>query len=185
MSRRRRTLHLLMIILMPALVTGAAAQQPPDFSGAWTAADGGGGRGRGPAPSETPGSGWGAEITITQKDGLLVVERDFFSRGDLQPALKSRYALDGTPVTNTVMMGRGMQERVCTTAWDGDTLVITAVAMVSTGAGRPDVASEVRRRLTLRPPASLVGTSSLLVETTFGGVLGGPPTTTRTIYTRR
>jgi hypothetical protein len=36
----------------------------------------------------------------------------------------------------------------------------------------------VKRTLSLEAPTSLV------VETTIGGLLGGPPTTSRTVYTR-
>jgi hypothetical protein len=172
-------------VLMVLLAGVAAAQEHADFSGAWSAAAGGGRGGRGTAPAEAMGSGWGPDITISQKDGVLTVERVFFSRGDLQPALKFRYALDGTPTANAVTMGRGVQERVCTASWEGDTLVITSVETVPAGPDGEPITSEVRQRLTLRPSGSLVGEPSLLVETTIAGVLGGPPTSTRTVYAKR
>ncbi|MGD8330121.1 MAG: hypothetical protein PVJ49_11855 [Acidobacteriota bacterium] len=178
--------RLLAIAVLITIAGSAGAQQPVDFTGAWSTSPGGGARGgRGGAPPASMGSGWGDDITIVQKNGVLTVERVFFERGDLQPALKFRYALDGTPTTNTVMMGRGKQETTSTAAWDGDTLVVTSSATIPDVGGDTPAVSEVQRRLTLRPPAGLTGMPSLLIETTFGGVLGGPPTSTRTVYTRR
>jgi len=190
-TRRWRTVRAAVVVSLAitglAVTTPASgAQQAVDFTGAWSATPGGGARGgRGGAPPASMGSGWGDDITITQKDGVLTVERVFFERGDLQPPLKFRYALDGTPSTNTVMMGRGMQETTSTASWDGDTLVITSRATIPGVAGDEPIVSEVERRLTLRPPGSLTGMPSLLIETTFGGVLGGPPTSTRTVYAPR
>jgi hypothetical protein len=172
----------LFLLLAASLAT---AQARVDFSGAWSAV-GGGGRGGGAAdPSAAMGSGWGGDITIVQRNGVFTVERVFFSRGDLQPALKLRCALDGTPTPNVLLMGRGMQESTCTAAWQGDTLVLTTVEQVDELSLAEPIVSEVRRRLTLRPSGSLVGRPSLLIETTFAGVLGGPSTTTRTVYAPR
>lgn len=169
-------------ILCPGSVL--AAQERPDFSGDWTIEEapgarggraGRGGRG-GPAPDM--GSGWGRNITITQDAARLTVEYAFFSRGDFQPPLKFHYALDGSTTTNSVMMGRGIQERGSVTAWDGDTLVIrTTHAFTDPATGEPSTV-EVTRKLWLESP------SRLRVESIFGGALGGPPATTQTTYTR-
>jgi len=124
------------------------------------------------------GSGWGRTITITQDAARLTVEYTFFSRGDMQPPLKFRYALDGSVTTNRVLMGRGMQETTAVANWEGDTLVITTThhfADPETGTPSSEV---VTRRLRLE------STSALRIETTRGGALGGPPSTTETTYTR-
>jgi len=109
----------------------------------------------------------------------------YFSRGDLQPVLRLRCALDGTPTPNELLMGRGVQKSTCTAGWEGDVLVLTTVEPVDDPSLTDPLTSEVRRRLTLRSSGSLVGMPSLLIETTFGGVPGGRPTTTRTVYTPR
>jgi hypothetical protein len=159
--------------------SNATAQSPPDFSGEWSIRDaaptGRGGRG-GPAPDM--GSGWGRTITIAQTTDTLMVEYEFFSRGDLQHPLKFRYALDGAETTNSVMMGRGIQERISTTVWRADTLVITTTHTVEPLRSGQQGAVAVTRRLMLASP------NELRVESTIGGVMGGPPTTTVTVYTR-
>ena len=89
-----------------------------------------------------------------------------------------RYALDGTMTSNSVMMGRGIQCSTSTAAWHGGTLVIkTEQPFHNPETGREEN-FEVIRRLSLESPGQL------LVETTFGGVLGGPPTETTSRYTR-
>ena len=156
------------LFLASSLVDAVAA---PDFSGRWTAdaATVAGGRG-------DMGSGWGSPITITQDGGKLTVEYAFFARGDMQPALKFVYALDGSTTKNSVMMGRGVQSQSSTAAWNGDSLVITTIhTFTDPGTGRP-ATEEVKQSLTLESPAVLV------VETTLAGALGGPPSTTKTTY---
>jgi hypothetical protein len=122
------------------------------------------------------GSGWGSTITITQDANSLTVQYAFFARGDLQPPLKFVYALDGSEAKNSVMMGRGVQAQASRTAWDGGTLVITTVhTFAHPETGQP-MTAEVTQKLSLESPTSLV------VETTRRGVLGGPPSTVRTVY---
>jgi hypothetical protein len=167
-------------------VAFAGTQAKPDFSGRWTTdpdpaaapaqpARGAGGGGRG-GPPPNVGSGWGSTIAITQGPTSLTVEYAFFTRGDMQPPLKFVYALDGSESKNTVMMGRGLQVQTSRTAWEGDSLVITSnYTFTDPQSGKPATA-EVRRTLKLESP------TSLSVETVYGGVMGGPPTTTRTTY---
>ena len=115
----------------------------------------------------------------------LTVERVFFSRGDLQPALKFQYSLEGLETTNAVLMGRGLQEQVSRAVWEGDRLVITTVYdRVNPEDGRA-MTSEVVQTLSLRAARSPSGRASLVIETLRGGVLGGPSSVTRTVYTRR
>jgi hypothetical protein len=122
------------------------------------------------------GSGWGSTITITQDTARLTVEYAFFGRGDLQPPLRFSYALDGSESRNTVMMGNGMQVQTSRAAWEGDTLVITTWhTFTNPDTGKPERA-EVKHALSLESPSALV------VEVARAGVLGGPATTTRTVY---
>ena len=170
--------------------------QSPSFAGRWTTdpdpaaapaaggAGGGAARGQGGAQSAGQrgggrgdmGRGWGSTITIAQDTAKLTVEYAFFSRGDMQPPLKFVYALDGSETRNSVMMGRGMQVQVSKTAWDGTKLVITTLhTLADPSSGKP-VMTEVKQVLSLESPTSLV------VETTRAGTMGGPATVTKTIY---
>ena len=146
----------------------AASAQATDFSGRWTS-----------DPAADMGSGWGSTITVTQDASRLAIEYAFFGRGDMQAPLRFVYALDGSETRTSVMMGRGMQEQTSRAAWQGGALVITTThGFTDPQTGKPATA-EVKRTLTLESPASLV------VETTRGGVLGGPPSTSRTVYKKQ
>jgi hypothetical protein len=171
--------------LTAALPATLSAQPPADFSGRWTldapviastpAVPGT------PATAASPGdmgSGWGSTITIAQDTQRLSVEYTVFSRYDLQPPLTFTYPLDGSVGRNTVMMGRGEQIESSRAQWQGPTLIIiTTLQVADRGAGGPFTA-EVTRKLSLESPTTLV------VEVTRAGVLGGPPSTTRSVYRR-
>jgi arylsulfatase len=174
------------VILLASLVGCAGilahAQSKPDFAGRWTSdpnpaaavpAPAGPGRGGGRGDM---GSGWGSTITITQDASKLTVEYAFFGRGDMQPPLKFVYALDGSQTKNSIMMGRGIQEETSKTEWGSDRLAITTVHTFPNPENGQPVTSEVKRVLFLESPTSLV------VETTRTGVLGGAASTTRTVY---
>ena len=122
------------------------------------------------------GSGWGSTITIAQDTKRLSVEYTIFSRYDLQPPLTFTYPLDGSVGRNTVMMGRGEQIESSRAQWNGQTLIIiTTFPIADRGAGQPFTA-ELMRKLWLESPTALV------VEVTRAGVLGGPASTTRSVY---
>ena len=163
----------------------AAAQPRPDFSGTWVVADTSTSRPSVAAAGDAAfrrgdmGSGWGSPLTIAQHPDSLVVEYTVFSAYDLQPPLHLVYALNGAETRNTVMISHAESVQRCKTAWQGSTLVITTLHPVP-NLGRERVATaEVRQSLTLSSPTSLV------VETTRVGILGGPTTMTRTNYTRK
>jgi len=179
------------VAVVVTTIAVAAAQTRPTFAGRWTtdpdpalaAAPGAAGGARGAAPgarggagrSGDMGSGWGSTLTLTQDATRLTVTYAFFGRGDMQPPLAFVYAIDGSETKNTVMMGRGMQVETSSTAWDGDALVITTMhPFPDPATGKPGT-YEVRRRLSLESPSSLV------VETARSGVAGGPPSTVRTV----
>jgi hypothetical protein len=173
----------------PAAAPGSAVTRP-DFSGRWTsdpdpAAAGPGARGAAGNRGATPGlvggrgdmgSGWGATIAITQDAIRLTVEYAFFGRGDMQPPLRFVYALDGSQTKNAVLMGRGLQEQTARTAWDSNRLVITTTHAFSDPTSGKPMTTEVTQVLSLESPTALV------VETTRSGALGGPASSTRTIY---
>lgn len=172
-----------MMNLIAILLLGAAAQAPVDFSGRWTldapaiattAAVPGT-----PAAAAAPGdmgSGWGSTLTIAQDTTKLNVEYAFFSRYDAQPALTFVYPLDGSEGRNVVMMGRGEQIELSRARWDGQTLTITTSSRITDrGVAKPFTA-EVTRKLWLESPATMI------VEVTRPGILGGPSSTTRSVY---
>jgi hypothetical protein len=171
-----------MLASMSATV-GAVMQPPVDFSGQWTlqppkialppAVPGT------PAAAATPGdlgSGWGTTLTIAQDAARLSVAYQIFSRYDLQPPVTFTYPLDGSIGRNTVMMGRGEQVESSRARWDGQTLIVTTTFQVDArDAGKP-LTAELTRKLWLESPTTLI------VEATHTGVLGGPGSTTRSIY---
>ena len=171
--------HILRIISVALLAASVMAQAKPDFSGRWTIepeAAPPSSSGRGGASAGNMGSGWGSNITITQDATRLTVEYAVFVRGDMQPPLKFVFALDGSETKNSVMMGRGIQAQTSKAAWEGDKLVITTEHSFENPANGQPMTTKVKQSLTLESP------TSLLIETTRSGVLGGPSTTTRTIY---
>ena len=169
--------------LMALLTAGAAAQAPVDFSGRWTLDV--------PAIATTPavpgtpaaaaapgdmGSGWGSPLTITQDARQLKVEYVFFSRYDLQPPLTFTYPLDGSEGRNTVSMGRGEQVESSKAQWAGQTLTIITTYRINDRAAGTPFTMELTRKLSLESPTTMI------VEVTRSGVLGGPATTTRSVY---
>jgi len=171
--------HILRVLTVVLFAVSVMAQAKPDFSGRWTiepeaavpASNGRSGPGVG-----NMGSGWGSNITIAQDATRLTVEYAFFVRGDMQPPLKFVYAFDGSQSKNSVMMGRGIQLQTSKTAWEGDKLIITTEHSFENPANGQPMTTKVIQSLSLQSP------TSLLVETTRSGVMGGPSTTTKTIY---
>src|SRR5688572_18509498 len=171
--------HILRMTTVVLFAASVMAQAKPDFSGRWTIepeAAPPGGSGRGGASVGNMGSGWGSNIIIAQDATRLTIEYAFFVRGDLQPPLKFVYALDGSETKNSVMMGRGVQAQISKAEWEGGRLVITTEHTFDNPANGEPMATKVKQSLSLESP------TSLLVETTRDGVLGGPTTTTRTTY---
>ena len=158
-------------LLLALMLT--TSQPPADFSGQWTAEPGAA------TGAGNMGSGWAPSITITQNGAQLVVEEAIFSRYDLQPPLRTVYALDGSETRNTVMPGHSTQTRVSRAKWDGAALVITtSYPVVDPSSGKP-LTAQLTQRMVLEAAGALV------IETSRSGVLGGNPTTTRTIYRKK
>jgi hypothetical protein len=159
----------------------------PDFSGAWSTAVQSSAPPTGrPPPPPVPdlGSGWGDEISIVHDTGQLTVERVMFVPREMQPLVRYRFALDGAETENEVTPGRTGRPPVSTTARDGNRLVVTTrYPFQDPGNGRW-LAHEVTQTLWLQPASGSPFEPSLVVETRRAGVLRGPPTTNRTVYSR-
>ena len=174
---------LITLSIAAALSSAALAQSPADFSGRWTL--------DAPAVATTPavpgtpaaaaapgdmGSGWGSPLTITQDAKQLRIEYTPFSRYDIQPPFTFTFALDGSEARNVVNMGRGDQVESSRAQWNGQTLMITTTArVIERGIAKP-FNVDVTRKLSLETP------STMIIEVTRSGVLGGSPTTTRSLY---
>jgi hypothetical protein len=163
--------------------TGVSAQERPNFSGAWSAPPPGPPASSG-GPRASLGNGWGESFTLMQDSDRLTVERVLYRPRDGQPTLKFRYTLDGSESQNTILMGRGLQVQVSTTAWENDKLVITTVHDVPAAEAGQRVSCDVMQTLSLQAPQQAAGEASLVIETTRCGVLGGLPSFTRTVFTK-
>lgn len=162
----RLTFRLLSSAILCVLLTAPlSAQQVPDFSGQWQRANG-----------NDVGSGWGDVITVTQAGSRLQIEYALFAPTDRQPPLRFVYDLEGRETHNDFMMGRGVQMQTSRAKLVGGSLeIMTSHELIVQG--RP-LQSEVRQVLSLESSATLV------VEVTRLGVLGGPLTTSRSVYRR-
>jgi hypothetical protein len=149
--------------LSMSMAAPTSAQQAPNFSGQWQRDD-----------ENDPGSGWGDVITVTQDELRLQVEYAHFAKTDMQPPLILIYDLKGRESRNNVMMGRGIQTQTSHARFSGGKLSITTLHEL-TYQGKP-VKSEVQQVLSLESPTTLV------IEVTRAGVLGGPPTISRSVY---
>ena len=159
----------------------------PDFSGTWStsvvsSAPPTGRPRRPPVPSL--GSGWGDRISIVHNEDVLEIERVFFVPREIQPLVRYRYALDGTETENVVNMGRTGPAPTSTTAWNGNRLVITTLYPFQDPEDGRWFKNEVNQTIWLLPARGTPWEPSLVVETTRGGALGGPPSTNRTVYTK-
>jgi hypothetical protein len=162
---RPKFLRLGSATLCALLAMPLSAQQMPDFSGKWQRAD-----------RNDVGSGWGDTISVTQEGSRLQVEYVLFAPDDRQPPLKFVYDLAGGETRNTFMMGRGEQTQTSRAKLvDGSLDIVTLHELVVDG--RP-VQSQVHQVL------SLESSGTLVVEVTRVGVLGGPPTKSRSVYRR-
>jgi hypothetical protein len=159
----------------------------PDFSGAWSTAALSATPPTGslpPPPVPTLGSGWGDRISIVHDPDRLIVERVFFTPREIQPTVRYRYAMDGSETENAVDMGRTGPPPTSIARWDGDQLVLTTrVPFQHPDDGRW-LASELVQTLWLEAVSGPPFEPRLVVETTRGAVLGGRPSTNRTVYVK-
>ena len=176
-------LPLTLVFWLAAFVLGVAAQPPADFSGRWRLDE--------PEVASTPAvpvhrpcrlrrATWAAggdRQSPSRRTRPDCASSDtVFSRYDLQPPLTFVYPLDGSEGRNAVMMGRGEQVESSRARWDGTALIIVTTFRVEDRAAASPFTAELTRKLHLESPTSLV------VEVTRAGVLGGPGSTTRSVY---
>lgn len=162
------------------LASQAGAQATPNFTGKWKvvpntapSTQAGGAR-----PAPTMGSGWTPEITIIQDANTLTLEYTPYVASDMQPVWKFVYPLNGAESKQSINTGHGAEEQLARALWSGSTLVITTTQrFINPDTGAP-MTSEIRRAL------SLDAAGMLVVETTRVGVMGGPTSTTRTLYSK-
>jgi hypothetical protein len=143
--------------------------QVTNFAGEWTV----------DAPPTDMGSGLGSPLTITQDAGKLTIDQVLFSRYDLQPPVRTVYALDGSESRNAVMSGHATQLRVSRARWDGASLRISTTYPAVDPSTKKAFTVDVEHTLTLE------GAATLVIETTRGGALGGKPVTTRAVYRKK
>jgi hypothetical protein len=177
-----RRLSLAALVAVVALASPSTAQRPT-FAGDWVRNDSAtrtiSTAGDARFPRGDMSSGWGATLTIRERTDSVIVEYDFFSAYDLQPRVRLAYAADGSESLNSIMIGHANSVQRARLSWQGNSLVIATMHAGPKGAdGRP-TSFEVRQAL------SLDATGTLIVETTRNGVLGGPTTTTRTLYSKK
>jgi hypothetical protein len=108
------------MVVAPLAAPLAAQTAHPDFSGKWNLDT---------TASNLGMGGVTGTVTITQTDKTVKLEQHVTSPMGSQDATLS-YNIDGTPSKNTVG-GQGMTVDVnSTTAWEGNTLVVTSEADV-------------------------------------------------------
>jgi arylsulfatase len=165
----------------------SAALPSPNFSGTWSTASLSSapptGRAAAP-PVPSLGSGFGDRISIVHTEERLEVERVLFALREIQPLVRYRFALDGSETENAIPLGRTGPPPVSTAAWDSDRLVITTRYPFQDPDDGRWLTSQVTQTLWLQPASGPPFEPSLVVETLRGGALDGPPSTTRTVYTR-
>ncbi|MBN1270675.1 MAG: sulfatase-like hydrolase/transferase [Candidatus Aminicenantes bacterium] len=170
-----------------ALDPRSEALPNPNFSGSWSTA----------VVSSAPltrlssrrrvatlGSGWGNKISIKHTSDQLEIERVVFVPREIQPLVRYCFTLDGSETENALTMGRTGPAPTSTTAWDGDRLVITTLYPFQDPEDGRWLTSKVTQTVWLQPGMGTPWEPSLVVETTRGGALGGPPSTNRTVYRR-
>lgn len=177
--------------LVIGLGLGAAGQEPPNFSGRWVleppaaAPDAPAAGTAGLRPDQRRlvsgdmGSGFSETLTISHDSGQLVIEQELFSRYDAYPQPRLVYALDGSESRNAVMISHAAQVRVSRAEWDGGALRITTRYPGVDPASGQAFTMDVVQRLSLESPTTLI------VEVTRPGVLGGQATSARSVYRKR
>jgi arylsulfatase len=159
----------------------------PDFSGTWSTGASSSAPPTGRAvtrPAPTLGSGWGDRISIIHNAERVDVERVFFVPREVQATVRYRFLLDGSETENVVTLGRSGPAPTSTAAWDGDRLVMTTTYRFQDPGSRQWHTSEVVQTMWLQPANGTPFEPTLVVETVRGSALGGPPSTTRTVYRR-
>ncbi|MEW5916312.1 MAG: hypothetical protein AB1762_07900 [Gemmatimonadota bacterium] len=168
-------------IVVAALALGAVAlpaQGTPNFSGKWTVVPNETPAAGQPLAAATPGSGWGAQLTFVHDAATLSMEYTPYAPRDVQPPIRFTYRLDGSESHNVLNVGRGDEVLISKASWSGAALTIATAYHYRNPETAESLTGELRQTLSLENP------TTLLIETTRIGVLGGASMTTRTRYTK-
>lgn len=170
-----------------AIPARAAALEKPDFSGTWSTTvlqirnvigrvDA--------APVPSLGSGWGNKITIIQRADELEVERVVFQPREIQPLVRYRYALNGSKSENAIPTARTGKPTTSTSEWKDNRLVITTMYPYQHPESGAWLECRVTQTLWLQGATSTPWEPTLVVETYREAIVGGLPSTNRTVYVR-
>jgi hypothetical protein len=132
----------------------------------------------------TLGSGWGEKISIIQRLNTFEVERVVFMPRELQPLVKYKFALDGTPTENVINIGRGRESIVSTAKWEENRLIITSFYPYQDPKNGKWHKSKLIQTIWLEDAINAPWEPILIVETHREGVLGGISSINRTVYNR-
>lgn len=148
-----RRLVPLLFVLATVAAGPVAAQSHPDFSGKWVLD---------PAKSQGPMIPKSMELTVTQTEKLLTIERNAAGpSGSMKTTLV--YQLDGSMSTNTVGANGMSMDLNSKAAWTGDTLVIDTTAPQMQGGMKQVERWSVEgggKQLTVRGDISIAGQSA-------------------------
>jgi arylsulfatase len=169
------------------LAPRSEAMENPDFSGTWSTTvlhrvsvinrkD--------ESLVPTLGSGWGNQISVQHTPNQLKVERVVFNPREIQQLVRYRFALDGSKFENNIQMGRTLKPILSTSNWVQNRLVITSSYPFQDSRTGKWLSSKVTQTLWLEPASKTPWESTLIVETTREGLMGGSSSTNRTVYTR-
>lgn len=170
-----------------ALPARTPALEKPDFTGTWstTVLQMRNVIGRVDAPTvPSLGSGWGNKISIIQRPDQLEVERVVFGPREIQPRVQYRYALNGSSSENSVSMGRTGKPTTSTSAWQENRLVITTMYPYQHPMSGEWLECKVTQTLWLQGATSTPWEPTLVVETYREAMVGGLPSTNRTVYVK-
>lgn len=159
----------------------------PDFSGSWSTTELNTVSviNRTDKPkTPTLGSGWGEKISIIQRSNTFEVERVVFMPRELQPLVKYKFALDGTPTENVINIGRGRESIVSTAKWEENRLIFTSFYPYQDPKNGKWHKSKLTQTIWLEDAVNAPWEPILIVETHREGVLGGISSINRTVFNR-
>ena len=103
---------------------------------------------------------------------------------ELQPLVKYKFALDGTPTENVINIGRGRESIVSTAKWEENRLIITSFYPYQDPKNGKWHKSKLIQTIWLEDAINAPWEPILIVETHREGVLGGISSINRTVYNR-
>ncbi len=159
----------------------------PDFSGSWSTTELStvSAINRSDKPKTASlGSGWGEKISILHRPDYIDIERVVFTPREGQPLIVYRYASDGSNTENNINVGRSLKPRVSSTKMEDNRYVITTLFPYQESHSGPWREYKMIQTMWLETPVNPPWEAALIVETYRDGVLGGLPSTNRTLYSK-